>query len=481
MRPINACVIIGVVVVVSTVAGCASFHPLPLSGRATPVRAADVRVDPARMPTRPLARHHFDPNDGLDVTETAMLAVANNPQLKLMRDDAGIAHAQSFAAGLLPDPQVSYSQDFVTGGSGGPGATTPFALGISYDFGSLLTYSSRTHAAQWNEKQVDLNLLWAEWQTVAQARTLFARVRSDRAAVKRLQAEAVALEPLRAPIKAALADGNLSYDLANSGLTAAADAQQKLTTAQTALDQSEHALRALLGLGARAPLHLVGPAERPVPDAAQIDTALRELPRRRPDLLALRAGYASENQKLREQIVKQFPSLTVGFNRARDNAGVYTSGFSVSLSLPLFDRNRGGVAVERATRQRLHDDYSARLLATDNDVDRLRQQQAIEQAALPAAIAHAAQLDRGLRQAESAWQAHQLLLPTYLSLRSDALNADQQLLTLRQNAAETGIALQTLLGGDWSDSAVAHIRSGTPPRLKMSEHLDATNHHAENP
>lgn len=461
--------------------GCASYHALPLASRAGAASAGDIKINPARMPTQPLASHRFDPGNGLDVTETAMLAVANNPQLRLMRDDAGIAHAQSFAAGLLPDPQVTFAQDFVTGGSGGPGATSPFGLGLSYDVGSLLTYSSRTKAAQWNEKQVDLNLLWAEWQTVAQARVLFARVLSDRSTVKRLQTETAALVPLRAPIEAALAAGNLSYELANSGLNAAADAQQKLTTAQTALNQSEHDLRALLGLSTQAPLHLVGSADRPMPDAAQIQTALQQLPQRRPDLLALRAGYVSENQKLREQIVKQFPTLSVGFNRARDNAGVYTSGFSVALSLPLFNRNRGGVAVERATRQRLHDDYSARLLTSYNDVDRLCAQQALEQAALPATTAHAAQLDQSLQQAETAWRAHQLTLPTYLSLRSDALNADLQLITLRQNAAETGIALQTLLGGDWSDSAQAHIRSGTSPRLKMSEHLDETTRHATNP
>ncbi len=461
--------------------GCASYHALPLASQAGTANAGDIKVDPAQMPTQPLASHRFNPGNGLDVTETAMLAVANNPHLRLMRDDAGIAHAQSFAAGLLPDPQVTFAQDFVTGGSGGMGATSPFGLGVSYDVGSLLTYSSRTHAAQWNEKQVDLNLLWAEWQTVAQARVLFARVLSGRATVKRLQTETAALEPLRAPIRTALAAGNLSYELASSGLTAAADARQKLTAAQTALNQSEHDLRALLGLRAQAPLRLVGSADRIVRGAAQIQSALQQLPQRRPDLLALRAGYVSQNEKLREQIVKQFPTLTVGFNRARDNAGVYTSGFSVALSLPLFDRNRGGVAVARATRQRLHDDYSARLLTTYNDVDRLRAQQALEQAALPTATAHAAQLDQSLQQAETAWRAHQLTLPTYLSLRSGALNADQQLTTPRLNAAETGIALQTLLGGNWSDSAAARIRSGTPSHLKMTEHLDDTNRHDKNP
>jgi len=449
--------------------GCASYHALPLPQRVGSAAAGDIRVDPARMPTRHLASHRFDPTDGLDVTETAMLAVANNPDLKVMRDDAGIAHAQAFAAGLLPDPQVNWSQDFVTGGSGGAGATSPFGLGISYDVGKLLTYSTRTRAARWTEKQVDLNLLWAEWQTVAQARLLFARTRSEHAEVQRLQAESVALQPLRDHIQAALADGNLSYDLASTGLNAAADARRQLTAAQTQLNQTRHALRQLLGLTPQAPLHLVGGIDATPPGAAQLRTALSNLPDRRPDLLALQAGYHSQNQTLRKAIIQQFPAINVGFNRTRDNSAVYTSGFAIGLTLPLFDRNRGNIAIARATRQRLHDDYAARLLATDNDVDRLRRQLLLEQAALPAAEAHARHLDRGLRHAQQAWQARQLDLPTYLSLRSSALNADLQLTALRQTAAETAIALRTLLGTDWRDPASATL------------HADASSATARNP
>lgn len=442
-------------------AGCASYHALPLPQRVGSAAAGDVLVDPARMPTRHLASHRFDPTDGLDVTETAMLAVANNPNLKVMRDDAGIAHAQAFAAGLLPDPQVTWSQDFVTGGSGGPGATSPFGLGISYDVGKLLTYSTRTRAAQWTEKQVDLNLLWAEWQTVAQARLLFARVHSERAEVRRLRAESAVLQPLRDHLQAALAAGNLSYDLASTGLTAAADVRRQLTTVETQLNQTRHALRQLLGLAPQAPLRLVGGIDTSAPGAVQLRTALADLPDHRPDLLALQAGYRSQNQTLREAILQQFPAINVGFNRARDNSAVYTSGFAIGLTLPLFDRNRGNIAIARATRRRLHDDYAARLLAADNDVDRLHRQLQLEHAALPDAAAHARRLDRGLRHAQQAWQSRQLDLPTYLSLRSAALNADLQLTALRQTTAETAIALRTLLGTDWSDHAEATLRTDT--------------------
>ncbi len=441
--------------VLSASSGCAVFQARPLPAQVGAAAAGDVHVDVASMPVQDLTHHVFDPRDGLDETETAMLAVANNPDLKVLRDALGIAHAQAFAAGLLPDPQLTASRDFVTGSAAG--ATSPFGLGISWDVGQLLTRSAQTRAAQWNTRQVDLNLLWAEWQTIAQARVLFARVVNARATVARLQTEATILAPLQKHIDHAVAAGNLSADLAVTGLSAVSDAHQKLTAEQAALNDAEHALLLLLGLQTQAPLQLVGEATRVAPDAAQLHAALADLPRRRPDLLALQAGYESQNQKLREAILKQFPAISVGFNRARDNSAVYTSGVSIGLTLPLFNRNRGNIAIEKATRSNLYDTYAARLLATGNEVDRLAVQLSLQQAAQPRIEAHANRLDADLRRGEAAFNDYQLDLPTYLAMRSNALAADLQRLQARQTLAETGIALQTLLGGNWSAAARATL------------------------
>ena len=72
-----------------------------------PVDLHALNIDAGKMPLPELRTHRFDPDDGLDITEVAMLAVANNPDLRLARDDAHIARAQAFAAGLLPDPQIA--------------------------------------------------------------------------------------------------------------------------------------------------------------------------------------------------------------------------------------------------------------------------------------------------------------------------------------------------------------------------------------
>jgi len=429
---------------------CASYAPLPLGDGHGALRVSQLSAPARTLPGEPDTPHAFDLSNGMDVTETAMLAVANSPQLRLQRDALGIARAQAFAAGLLPDPQLSLSLDIPT--SDQSGLTRAFGLGLGYDIGALLTRSARKAAARHQVEQVNLDLLWSEWQTVAQARLLFDQVLSARASHALLQHEVAALRPLERQVHAALAAGNLTYAGAAAGLNALADAQRQLAEASRARNQSEHDLRLLLGLNAQAPLPLVGAPYRANPTATELRQALAALPARRPDLLALKAGYASQESQLRVEILKQFPDITIGYNRARDTSNVYTHGLALGLNLPLFNRNRGNIAIARATRQELHDDYDARLLATRADMRLLQRNLASLDSQLAALGTHARRLDAARAAARKAWRADQLDWPTYLSIRSNALAADLQLIALKQQRAQQAIALATLLGGDWSNT-----------------------------
>ena len=427
-----------------TLSGCATYSSLPLGTGRGAGSVQELSAPTAQMSLPTLASHRFDPTDGLDATEVAMLAVANSPQLKLKRDELGIARAQAFAAGLLPDPQLGLSADFPR--HSGAGLTTAYSLGLSEDISALLTRSSRRAAARSQTAQVNLDLLWAEWQTVAQARLLFDQVLNLRAQQSQLAQESKALGSVAGTIDAALQAGNLSYDSASAGLNAEADVRKRLADTEVAMHQAEGDLHLLLGLAPDAPLHLVGKPYRPTPTAGELQAALDDLPRRRPDLLALQAGYQSQQAKLRSAILQQFPALNIGFNTARDTGAVYTNGLSIGISLPLFDRNRGNIAIERATRLQLHDDYTARLQATRSDMHRISSDLATLQRQADQLSVHARQLDQARTSAEKAWQAGTLDWPTYLAIRSNALSADLDLLALQQERARQSIALKALLG-----------------------------------
>ncbi len=89
---------------------CATYHPQPLpAGPDLENRVPRLKVDVRQLPLPMLRSHPFNPDDGLDMTEAAVLALINNPDLKARRREAEVAGAQLFDARLLPDPQISLS------------------------------------------------------------------------------------------------------------------------------------------------------------------------------------------------------------------------------------------------------------------------------------------------------------------------------------------------------------------------------------
>ena len=428
-------------------AGCSLYRPLPLDAReARPLAALSVPA--ATLLPGGVRTHPFDPSDGLDATEVAMLAVAQSPDLKILRAQGKVTRAQAFAAGLLPDPVIGYSADRPNAGQ--QGAATAYSRGVSWDVGNLVTLASRQAAHRRTDEQVDLSLLWAEWQTIAESRLQFVRIQRGRELVSRLEAESAALKPLTPRLKAALERGVVTFDVATAGLSAASDAERQLTEARDALANREQDLRVLLGLPAAEPLPLVGDVDVAPIGPVAADAALDALPQRRPDLRALALGYEAEEARMRAAILGQFPAVNVGVSRARDNTGIASNGFSLSISLPLFDANRGAIRVESATREQMHEEYAQRVLTARAEVARLLSTQQLLSAREAELAPYAAALERTKAHAVLAYERGTMDWTVYLGLRQSALAAEVELITLRETLAETRIGLATLLSGDWA-------------------------------
>jgi len=441
-----------IAVLVSALGGCSVYRPLPLS-EPTERSPARLSVPADTMLPGGLKTHPFNPDNGLDATEIAMLAVAQSPDLRVLRAQGHVARAQAFAAGLLPDPVFGYSRD--RPGAGQPGAATAVTQGISWDVGNLVTLASRQIAAHHTDAQVDLGMLWAEWQTVAEARLEFVRILRARDAAARLESEVAVLEPLGPRLQAALERGAMSFDVATVGLSAISDAARQLADARANVVAHEQALRDLLGVPASQPLPLVGDLDLPALDDREIADAAATLPRRRPDLRALEAGYAAQEARVRGAILGQFPAVNVGFNRSRDNSNISSSGFSLSVSLPLFDANRGAIRIEQATREQLKAEYDQRLLTARGEIARLVANDRVLVQRNDELAPFAAQLDRTVERAARSYASGSMDWTVYLGIRQSALSAALELITLRQTLAESRIALMTLSSGEWPDQTAS--------------------------
>ena len=64
--------------------------------------AARLRVDVSQLRLAPLKARRFDPSDGLDPGEAAVLAVLNSPDLAAKRAIAHVAAAQAFPQACCP-------------------------------------------------------------------------------------------------------------------------------------------------------------------------------------------------------------------------------------------------------------------------------------------------------------------------------------------------------------------------------------------
>jgi len=432
---------------IATLAGCAIYQPLPLQTRQQfPVGVPHLTVQSARMPLPELASHRFDPSDGLDMTEVAMLAVANNPQLKVSRDEAGIAQAQSFAAGLLPDPQLNLARDFPINGTGGN--TSAYNLGLSYDVGTLITRSAAKDSAQAAQRQTDLNLLWQEWQVVGQARLLFARSLGRQQLLAVLQKEHALLFSRYQRTQKALAQGNLTLDAANTDLAALQTLDTTINDLSRQISSNQHDLNALLGLAPDIQIELVGDTQLPPIDENGLKLDMEKIGKRRPDLLALEAGYESQEQRFRQAILGQFPALNIGLTRSRDTSGLYTQGFGISLSLPIFNRNRGNIAIEQATRQRLHDEYQVRINTAASDIARILADQKLLEKQLQSVELGVVALGHAAENAQTAFDAGNIDAFVYTNLRSSWLGKQAEAIAIKQTLLEQRIALLALTGGE---------------------------------
>jgi outer membrane protein TolC len=431
-------------IAVAALGGCAIYHPRPLPTAPDYRRnLAQLTVDTRRLPFPQLRGHHFDATDGLDLTEVATLAVVNNPDLRAARDRAGVAHAQAFAAGLLPDPQLGASQDFPR--ESDPTLVTAYGASLAYDINALIA-SAPLQAARAQARSSDLELLWAEWQVIAKARLLFVQVRTHARQAKLLGDEQALFRDRYERTHAAVVAGNLAADEAGAYLAALQSLEQRRNDLERRLNDERHALDALLGLAPDVKLDLRGDMPLPALDVTAVRALLPGVPQRRFDLLALQAGYRAQEARVRQAIFGQFPALNLGITAARDTGGVRTLGYAIALTLPLFDGNRGAIAVARATRQRLYDEYQSRLDVADSDADRLLAADALLDTQARRQRQTLAELGRTAASARAAYDAGLIDALHYTDIETALIEARLEADDLDLRRREQRIALQTVIG-----------------------------------
>lgn len=391
------------------------------------------------------------------VEELAVISVLVNPDLIALRAKERVAKAQVFDAGLLPDPQVGLLFDKTLHQT--DPLTIPLSNGygfsLSWDIAGLITRYAKVTIAAAKYQQVHYDVAWQEWLIANQAELLATRIYFLQQQVLLMEKNKLFVKRLLDVTYRNMQRHDAKIDEYALRQTAYLDLQDQLQTLQRTLKGTQLQLNQVLGLNPeeKVPLSYHKPNIKPHINAISL---FKEARIYRLDLLALRAGYQSQEYTIYQSILGQFPHFNLGLTRGQDTGAVNTIGVNLSFDIPVFNRNRGVIAIAYATREQLNLEYKARLHQTQADIAALvadlnliAQTEQILATALPR-LRHAEQvMSEGLKTGS-------ITEITYLSVLADLFNKELRLLALKQNGAEQMIALQIALGRLWNEAS-AHV------------------------
>jgi outer membrane protein TolC len=436
------------------VSGCARYTPMPLTTQAlhsalqTPdARALRIAVSQLHHPI--LKPIEIDPARGFTPDEAAVVAVVVNPTLRGERDQRGIASAQLLQAGLLPNPVLTGSLDFPYDASF-PDNFLAYNAGLEWEVTSLLRRDAKRKSAAWELGSVDLDIAWKEWQVAQQARTaafdllaLQAQLEAARQADQQLD------DNMKLVQRAVDRHDKTLLDLA-AAQTSAQDARAAVVSLERELSQQRLVLNESIGFAPNANIVIRNQSEgEGLPshlDPPAIGGLLDKFEDRRLDLLALKRGYQSEDQTLRAAIWAQFPRISLGLDAARDNSNIKSIGPSISIDLPVFDRNQGAIATEGATRQKLFDEYVSRVFLARSQIATAISDIRGTNAQIAAAEAAVPQLESLVRIYDAAvGQQNADVLSAYQA-RSALWQKRIEVVKLKQQLIENWIALELASG-----------------------------------
>src|SRR6266704_630960 len=368
-----------------------------------------LRIPASRFQNRSREQLSIDLRRGIGPDDAATIALYSNPALRAIRDRRGLAAAQLIQAGILPNPVVSYAHDFVTGGSTA-GTRDGYTFSAGWEFSALIPFLPKQTAARKNFQSVDLDVAWQEWQIAVDAH-------------EKTVLDLSAVESASQDSRATMLGLEQEFEKQRLGLNKILGAEPEI--------------KIELRAGLTLPAHLEPPAEREL---------ISDLESRRLDLLGLQRGYESQDATVRAAILAQFPKMSVAFTKATDTTNVQTTGFNIAVDVPIFDRNQGVIATERATRQRLRDEYNQRAFEARSDI--------------ATAIADIRSLDRQIAAAEEALSLREKLVSSaqtaieqrnvdvlsYYTARSNLLQKQVQLIKLQEQLLEAHTALEIASG-----------------------------------
>ena len=336
-------------------AGCATFHPQPISPEKT-AAAFD-----ARSLTNENLRAFLEtnrvalpaPGEAWNLKQLTLAAFYYQPALSEARAELQAAQAAKITAGERPNPTVTVTPGY---DSQIPGTPSPWIVPVSVDIPieTAGKRAKRLAEAEYSAEAERWNLVGMVWQVRSQVRMALLDFYSARETESLLDRQESAQSNVVRLLDGQLVAGAVSsYEVAQAH-TALAAAQLARQDAAGKLNQARVELAHALGVPTRA----LDGVEFSFAELDQFPSDLtqpevrRQALLNRADVRGALAEYAASQSALQLEIANQYPDINLGpgYGWNTGNAGDNEWELGITVTLPVLNHNQGPVAEAEAKR-----------------------------------------------------------------------------------------------------------------------------------
>ena len=343
--------------------GCATYHPHPISPSQTIQDFEGRRLDDVGLKEFITDNLHHEvshwPRKYWDMNSLVLAAFYFHPDLDVARAKWGVTKAGVVTAGQHPNPSVGIRPQYVSNADIG---TLPWLMGFTFDI-PIETARKRNYrisGAKHQSEAARLNIETVAWQVRSRLRTSLLDFSAAEKSVEVLGKQLKLQEENLKLLGARSSDNLLSPFVLSEARLQMNQTSLSMREAEKQVAEARVRVADALGLPVRAldgmdlaPGFFDHPTERLPTDEVRAAALLG-----RPDILEALALYAAAESALRLEIAKQNPDINIAPGYEFDQ-GKNKWGFGFSITLPLFNRNKGPIAEAEAKRSELEASFLA--------------------------------------------------------------------------------------------------------------------------
>ena len=338
----------------AALAGCQRFQPAPVSAVD---RAARLEL---RNLTDPGLKDFLEKSTGREFSQwpirtwdfdtLTLAAFYFHPTLDLARAQWSVAKAAIITAGGRPNPSITLAPEYSFNPPGGASPWLPMAsFAVPIETAGKRGY--RIARAQELSEAARLNIATAAWQVRSRLRTTLIERTAAQQRENVLRQQLSLQQRIVAQLENRVSAGTISSFEATTARINLARAQADLEDLRTRSAEATARVAEAIGVPAAAlnDIAVEFNPRAPAPEQLASVDVRRQALHSRPDVLASLAEYAASQSALQLEIAKQYPDVQLGSGYQWDQ-GEHKWSLSLTMDLPVLNRNQGPIAEAKAKR-----------------------------------------------------------------------------------------------------------------------------------